>query len=173
MNDTQRRLHERLPGVLTFPGLARPKFAVAAAIVCAEEPQLLAEVRAAGISQSGDPCFPGGHIEPGETPAEAALREMEEELGIRAEPSQLLGQLPTVHTPLGVHTDVFVCALTEVQAAQIRPNPEEVACVLRAPMSYFLQRPFDDEYPVQGHIIWGMTARAIHRLCEAWEKAGL
>ena len=38
--------------------------------------QVLFEVRAAGISQPGEVCFPGGRIEPGETPEEAALREV-------------------------------------------------------------------------------------------------
>jgi 8-oxo-dGTP pyrophosphatase MutT (NUDIX family) len=45
---------------------------------------LLFEVRSKKlISQPGDICFPGGKIEDGETPKEAALREVEEELGLR------------------------------------------------------------------------------------------
>lgn len=39
---------------------------------------VILEVRAAGISQAGDPCFPGGRIEAGETALSAAIREMEE-----------------------------------------------------------------------------------------------
>ncbi|CCC81661.1 mutT/nudix family protein [Thermoproteus tenax Kra 1] len=30
--------------------------------------------------------YPGGHVEPGETPAEAVVREFEEETGLRVEP---------------------------------------------------------------------------------------
>ncbi|MCS7057423.1 MAG: NUDIX hydrolase [Meiothermus sp.] len=37
-------------------------------------------------------CFPKGHVEEGEDLAEAALREVEEETGIRAE---VVGELPT------------------------------------------------------------------------------
>lgn len=134
---------------------------------------LLLEVRAAGIPQAGDPCFPGGRIEPGETPAQAAAREMEEELGIRADPERFLGQLPTVHTVLGSRTDVFVCVISPEDAANARPSPAEVSELLRVPVSFFLARPGAGSYPVEGHVIWGMTAGAIRHFCDAWERAGL
>ena len=38
-------------------------------------------------------CGPGGHIEPGETPAQAAIRETQEEFGITPTNIKLLGQL--------------------------------------------------------------------------------
>ena len=66
---------------------ARHEYAVLCPLV--ERPDglhLLFEVRSAGVSQSGETCFPGGQMEPGETPADCALRETEEELSIpRAE----------------------------------------------------------------------------------------
>jgi len=34
-------------------------------------------------------CIPGGHVEPGELPLEATLRELKEELGITAKPEDL------------------------------------------------------------------------------------
>lgn len=46
----------------------------------------------AGVSQSGETCFPGGQMEPGETPADCALRETEEELSIPRAEIRLLGQ---------------------------------------------------------------------------------
>ena len=60
---------------------ARHEYAVLCPLV--ERPNglhLLFEVRSAGVSQSGETCFPGGQMEPGETPADCALRETEEEL---------------------------------------------------------------------------------------------
>lgn len=135
--------------------------------------ELLLEVRAAGIAQAGDPCFPGGRIERGETPPQAAAREMLEELCIRADPARFLGQLPTVHTMLGHKTDVFVCVISGEEAANARPNPAEVAEVLHVPMSYFLAKPDAASYPFGGHEIWGMTAGAIRRLCAAWIRAGI
>ncbi len=42
----------------------------------------LMEVRSQNVWQPGEICFPGGHIEAGETPIGTALRETKEELGI-------------------------------------------------------------------------------------------
>ena len=43
---------------------------------------LLLEVRSEKVKQPGEVCFPGGRVEPGETTAEAAVRETCEELGL-------------------------------------------------------------------------------------------
>ena len=165
---------EKLRRVLTARGLSDPTYAIVLPVVWGDEgADLLIEVRAPGIPQAGDPCFPGGRIEPGETPAQAAAREMEEELGIRAAPEEFLGRLPTVHTILGRKTDVFVCAVTPEDAAGVRLNPAEVSELLRVPVAYFLERPGADSFPAGGHVIWGMTAGAIRHFCEAWRQAGL
>jgi 8-oxo-dGTP diphosphatase len=47
--------------------------------------------------------LPGGRIEPGETDAEALVREMQEETGLEIEPGPLLG---TVRRPAG-HGDII------------------------------------------------------------------
>lgn len=157
---------------ITTPGLKHPTFAVALPVIFGEAgAELLIEVRAVGISQAGDPCFPGGRIEPGETPEEAALRELAEELGIYVELGRLLGQLPTVQTYLGSKTDVFVCTVTPEEAEKAVPNPAEVAELLRAPLGLFLDRPDAASYHVGGHTVWGMTAGAIRYFCDAWRQA--
>ena len=51
----------------------------------------LYEVRSRTLSQGGEVCFPGGRMEPGESPEECALRETEEELAIPAREITLLG----------------------------------------------------------------------------------
>lgn len=168
------QVEKSLRAVLTETGLAHPSYAVVLPLTFgADDISLLVEVRAAGISQAGDPCFPGGRIEPGETPSQAAAREMEEELGIHITPKRLLGQLPTVQTYLGSRTDAFVCLLSEAEAEGARPNQAEVAKLLRVPLARFLSSPDDTSFTVDGHTIWGMTAGAIRYLCAAWNRAGL
>lgn len=170
----REQIEQALRGVLTAWGLPHPTYAVVIPVVCGDGgAELLLEVRAAGIPQAGDPCFPGGRIEPGETPAQAAAREMEEELGIRVDPARFLGQLPTVQTILGRRTDVFVCTVSPEEAASVRVNPSEVEELLRVPLAYFLARPGAASFPWGGHDIWGMTAGAVRHLCAAWKRAGL
>ena len=54
--------------------------------------QVLFEVRSANIkSQPGDVCFPGGRMEPGETPDETAVRETMEELLVEEKQLRLIG----------------------------------------------------------------------------------
>lgn len=167
-----KQAEEALRRSLTGHGLARPRYAVVAPVVLgADGAALLIEVRAAGISQAGDPCFPGGRIEPGETPARAAARELSEELSICLDPARFLGRLPTVQTYLGRQTDIFVSILTQEEADAARPDPAEVAELLRVPLDFFLRRPDDASYRIGGHTVWGMTAGAIHHLCRAWQAA--
>lgn len=156
---------------LTAPGLRDPDFAVVLPLELGREGlRLLIEVRAAGISQAGDPCLPGGRIEPGETPDRAAAREMEEELGIRADPARFLGQLPTVQTPLGCRTNVYVCTLTPEDTAGLRLNRAEVSELLRVPLDWLLARSGAGSFPFGGHVIWGMTAGALRHFCDAWRR---
>lgn len=166
MNISKEQLEATLRQGLKFKGLKHPTYAVLIPLIFSqEEISLLLEVRAAGISQSGDPCFPGGRIERGETPMQAAIREMTEELGITIRAEQVLGQLPTVHTMLGSKTDLFVCVVSAEQAAEMEPNLAEVSEVLRIPLAFFLERGNESSFGVGGHVIWGMTAGAIRNLC--------
>ena len=170
--ERKEQMESALRRVLTSRGLAQPRYAVVVPVVFGPEgAALLIEVRAAGISQAGDPCFPGGRIEPGETPAEAAARELEEELGVSVDPARFLGQLPTVQTFLGSKTDVFVCTLTQAEAETAAPNLAEVAELMRVPLALFQSHPRAGSYCVDGNTIWGMTAGAIHHFCDAWNQA--
>ena len=47
--------------------------------------------RAEGVTKAGCWCFPGGHVERGETPRQAVGRELYEELGIQVRTTHRLG----------------------------------------------------------------------------------
>lgn len=69
--------------------------------------------------------FPGGGVEPGETSAESAAREMREEAGIEATgPLQLFGFYHNMHEATNRdHVALFVCRRFRVAFA-FRPNHE-------------------------------------------------
>ena len=57
-------------------------------------------------SHSGEVSFPGGRLQPGELPLQAALREANEEIGVDAGAIEIIGQLTpltTVRSPALVH----------------------------------------------------------------------
>ena len=59
-----------------------------------EGPSLLFEVRASTLAhQPGEVCFPGGRVEPGESPKDCALRETFEELAIPPGEVELIAPL--------------------------------------------------------------------------------
>jgi 8-oxo-dGTP diphosphatase len=65
-----------------------PLWVVAAALIDADG-RVLVQQRPPGGSMAGLWEFPGGKLEPGETPEAALIRELEEELGIRTHASCL------------------------------------------------------------------------------------
>jgi 8-oxo-dGTP pyrophosphatase MutT (NUDIX family) len=138
-NDTTRRniaarcaAFARLPASEPAPALKRA--AVAIALVeaggVASGTALLLTLRAAGLrAHRGQWALPGGRCDEGETPVEAALRELHEELGLEPGPDDVLGLLDDYPTRSGyLITPVVVWAAA---SAAISPNPEEVAFVHR------------------------------------------
>lgn len=64
---------------------------VAAAII--HEGKVLVAQRSAPLELAGLWEFPGGKVEPGETEAQALVRECQEEIGVTITPQQFLGEV--------------------------------------------------------------------------------
>lgn len=61
------------------------------------EPHILFTVRSSNVgTHKGQVSFPGGHIDAGETPQEAAIREMFEEIGTHPSTLRILGVCQTI-----------------------------------------------------------------------------
>ena len=88
-------------------------------------------------SHAGQRAYPGGRLDPGETPEQAALRELEEEVGLSLDPCNVLGRLDDYATRSGfVITPVVVWGGTNLD---LTPNPGEVAAIHRIPLAELLR----------------------------------
>lgn len=101
-------------------------------------PAILLTRRAADLrAHAGQWALPGGRIDAGETPEEAALRELHEEVGLDLPPAAILGRMDDYVTRSGY-------AITPVvvwggDARELRPNAGEVASIHRIPFTEFLR----------------------------------
>lgn len=128
----------------------------------------------------GQIAFPGGRVDPGETAVQAALREANEELGIRPEDVRVIGTSDRYRTGSGYEiTPVLGVVPPDIE---IRPNPAEVAQWFEVPVDFVLDpanqktRTIDYEGSQhsfveiiwsqngQDHVIWGVTGAIIHNL---------
>lgn len=127
---------------------------------------------------AGQVAFPGGRCEAEETPREAALRETEEEIGLRSAFVEVIGRLDTYETRTGFEVTPVV-GLVETGFA-LAPDPAEVADVFEVPLS-FVMNPDNHErhtgefdgmvrnfyvLPHHTHFIWGATAGMLVNLYE-------
>jgi 8-oxo-dGTP pyrophosphatase MutT (NUDIX family) len=122
---------------------------------------------------SGQICLPGGAVEPGETPAEAALREYREELGDAGE-IELLGSLSPWHIRASNYLIAPWIGYSAVRP-EFTPNALEVAAYFEVPLKHFLNpanfgsherehrgdRYVFPHFVWRDHQIWGATCRIL------------
>lgn len=125
-------------------------FSVLVPFIGKEKDTLLFELRAKGIRQPGEICFPGGMVEEGETPERCAIREVVEELGITRDKIHITAKAGCIvsHTDAVIH--VFIGTLDIESIEETRPNSEEVAELYPIPSSYFLENK-PDIYKVKSY----------------------
>ncbi|MCT4798022.1 CoA pyrophosphatase [Exiguobacterium profundum] len=108
------------------------------------------EVRAHTMRQQpGEISFPGGRLEKGETPVEAAIRETCEELEVSADKVEVVGKLRPLATPHRQLIYPFVGILSEVPSVE---GTDEVDHLFTVPISTLLMID-----PFHGEMEWTMS----------------
>jgi len=126
---------------------------------------------------AGEVSFPGGRADPGETPAECALREAHEEIGLDPAAVDVVGALPPVSTVVTSFKVLPVVGLIPAGLAH-RLSPREVERVIEVNLDdlragYGMRRlirrgvPFrTPTFELEDAFIWGATARILQMLFE-------
>jgi 8-oxo-dGTP pyrophosphatase MutT (NUDIX family) len=138
-------------------------------------PAVALTVRASGLARHpGQISLPGGATDPGETIAEAALREATEEIGIDPASVRILGELTPVHVIVSGFTLHPVVGVTD-RRPDFTAAPEEVEQILEVSLEHLrdasrirqgtrIREGVAVEYPyfdLLGHQVWGATAMVL------------
>lgn len=156
--------------------------AVLMAVVDRPAPGLILTVRTATLRHhAGQIAFPGGRIEPGETPQQAALREAREEVGLDPELVRIVGSCEPYLTVTGFAVTPVIGVVPP--DLPLVPSDGEVAELFGAPLA-FVTGPANHvrksvdwegrtrtywEIDWQGRRIWGATAAMIVNLSRRLE----
>lgn len=184
MTGALRELGERLAAaervVMNIPGFRRA--AVLVPLLDAPAgPELLFTVRAASLANhAGQIAFPGGGAEPGESLEVAALRETEEEVGLKVPPEAVLGTLSDHPSPAGYVATPVVARIAWPQPLSL--NPVEVAEVFTVPLVDLVGVTPESEvrqlhdyrrriftYQWKNRRIWGFTGNVVKNLLDVLE----
>lgn len=166
--------------IAPLPVLTDQPFAPAAVLVAivghAAPTILLTERRATMRAHAGEIAFPGGRLDPGETPRAAALREAHEEVALDPAHVDVLGTLPPVLVGTGFIVTPIVARIAP--GLPLAPAEAEVARLFEADLAHVCdpanQHLHTGEFKGalrsfyvidwQGTRIWGATARILVEL---------
>lgn len=147
---------------------------------------VLLVVRPAHLRQhAGQIAFPGGMRDGSETPAECALRECREEVGVPATAIDLLGSLQPRESSSGI---LVHCLVGRLQPVPLLTDAREVARVLHMPLAELLdesrwqerqppptaagrQPQKSPHFDFGAELLWGLTARFVRDLAAALRGA--
>jgi 8-oxo-dGTP pyrophosphatase MutT (NUDIX family) len=105
------------------------------------EYHVLYEVRSSKLrTQPGEVCFPGGRIETGESPLSAAIRETTEELCIRSDQIEIVGELENTVGPGGIPFYSFVGVLHDYEGTW---SEAEVDQIFTLPLKWIMSHEPD------------------------------
>lgn len=172
------------------PGMSAPAELREAAVLVPlveREPELtilLTERTAHLAAHAGQISFPGGGVEAEDRDEiAAALREVDEEIGLPEDRIDVIGRLDTYVTRTGFRVEPIVGLVRPPFALQ--PDANEVADVFEVPLSFVLdpanlqrhsrmfqgRRRYFYAFPFQDRYIWGATAGMLLNLREALSGA--
>lgn len=101
------------------------------------EPNIIFEVRSNKLThQPGDVCLPGGMMEVGETPKNAAIRETMEELNLTFDDIEYIGEMDYFISPYGMFMYPFI---SKTNKMDIVPSEDEVDHIFSVPLKFFLE----------------------------------
>ncbi|WP_293773198.1 CoA pyrophosphatase [uncultured Corynebacterium sp.] len=133
-------------------------------------------------SHSGQIAFPGGHLEEGETPVEAALREAREETGLDASTATVVEEWNPLTIRVSGNPVSPVLAYWHSPSELFAASPEETDDVFTAPVRELLDpvnrlsiRLGDWQghaFRYNGYVIWGFTGGVLSGLFQhaGWEQ---
>jgi 8-oxo-dGTP pyrophosphatase MutT (NUDIX family) len=119
--------------------------------------------RPKGGMHSGQICFAGGGIDPGETTIDAALRECQEETGWSPQKAEVIGQLSPIYV-YASNNDVACVVAATCHTPSWNPDEREVAELLEVPLRHLCTDDSDHEITIQRH---GLQTRA---KCFRWQS---
>ncbi|NGP89523.1 NUDIX hydrolase [Fodinibius halophilus] len=146
------------------------------------KPELTLTLRSRDIDHGGQISFPGGRAEQGESAAETALREAEEEIGIPPESITIIGQLSDLYINNSNNLVTPVVGVVK-KKPNFKINPSEVEEVFAVELNSLLHKknltvenwelgkhrykvPYWDIHQVP---LWGATAMMLHEFLDIYQ----